>query len=170
MSRSTRIARAAPVRKLLLEVADLLDELAGEARKTAEDYSWTENTRHDLRMVTDSAKVRTHASDPTGAQALAGRPGGRETDDEIPDRPSHQDLMKRLLLKARRKITAGTSRFREARDLLEEALDLVDPHRRRKDEGTRTTPYPQLVKDEELAAYAGAKERRTARGEDWGRG
>lgn len=171
MSRSTKIARAAPTRRLLLEVAEAAEELAVEARKVAEDYSWGERTRHDLRIVTDAAHVKTGASDPTGAQALSGLPPAKGDDGQgDPDGRTRGEVMTILVRKAIRKITAGTSRFKEGRDLLEDALDMADPNRHSEEDEPKKKRFPKLVKDEELADYASAKERRTDRGEDWGEG
>lgn len=143
MSRA-RLARSAPVRKLLLEFAGHCDEMAKAARDAAEHYSWAEPAAWD-RTVGDSAKTRaTGPSDTTGSIVVG------------------KDAMRSILRRANGKALAGVNRMKEAGELYEQALERTDHHR---PEPSRSRPYPRTVGDAELLSLQAAQERRNGRGE-----
>lgn len=149
MSRSQRLARTAPMRKLLLEFAVLCDDMAKTARDAAEQYAWARPASYD-RTVGDEAKVKQTGPSDTVSSIVIGKNG-----------------MRGQLRKAIEKMTEGVSRMSEARDLLEGALERTDQHR---PEPSRTRPFPKTVHPDDLARLQDAKARREARGEGWGEG
>ena len=143
-----RIARSAPMRRLLLEMADEAERLAKTAREAADAYSWAEPAGWN-RSVGEMERSKPGHSTPTEDVAV-GKSGMR-----VQIRVAHASIIK------------ATNKLAEARDRLEAALDSRDQHR---DAGTRTTPFPKIVSAAELDQAQQAQARRTARGEGWGEG
>ena len=141
-----RLARPEPVRRLLLELADEAERMAKAAREAAETYPWSYY-----------ASIA-----PTIGETAGSKPGHT---DQTGDVATSKAGMRQAVRKATTKIIAGTSRFMEARDILDDALERTDRH---PIDGTRTTPFPRIVTEDELRVASEAAVRRAARGGGFG--
>jgi hypothetical protein len=136
-----------------------------EARHLADEFHWAHNAAH-AQTVGDEAKVRSHAADPTGSVALDG----------YPDRDQYQRgkaALRRQMEKSQREALLAVTKLSNTLDgearKLEKAMAYLKPGA-----STRNPVFELPVRGDrtlletEMIATLEAKERRVARGENFG--
>jgi hypothetical protein len=162
-------------RKVILKPREfrrrLKDELLQafeQARHLADEYEWSFNAAH-APTVGDEAKVRSHASDPTGSVALNGYVESSERDRELKGKAA----LRRQMEKSQRHVLQEIIKLANTLDgesrKLERAMSHLKPG-----PSMRNPRFEQVIRGDttlgkvEMMATLEARDRRAQRGEAYG--